>query len=807
MALALTVLAVAGAAASAQEPAETPTPTATPAPEPALPVALPRVAAESEAAGRAARKLAAVGEPEPEMVELEKLLPEEASLLEDRAQRARSLASDPPSLVALEEEVKSFELAREQLTTSLTALTERLTTLETALADLSQQRAVWKATEAAALEAQAPDAVLARIRETRETLLQAKRSVEKRRDQLLGLQSRIAEEEKRASDALDALTGARDSFRSLLLLRDSPPLAQAFDPSQLGLSDLSETLGTRWRSLVGFLELRTERLVIHLAILVVALLATFLLKQRASAWRGDDPRLEASAVIFERPISAALLMAVSIAPLLHPRAPRLAQAIIVALLAVPIVRLLPRLLEPGLVPAVYVLTGFALLDSVRDVMAKAVFFERSLLWLETLGAFAFLFWMLRPARLAALPLGTRVSRGLRPLLRAAGVLLAVSALANLGGWMNLARSLTDGVLGAAYVAVVLYGGARILRTLVRAGLRSRAANRLGLVRRHGADVANWSRRGIDAAAGLAWLYFALSAFGLAEWTGERITAGLGAEASFGTIAVSLGEVLAFVATVVGALALSRLLRAILEDDVLPRMPTARGVPLAITSTVHYVVLFLGFLLAISAAGVDLNRVSLLAGALGVGIGFGLQNVVNNFVSGLILLYERPVQIGDMVEVGGLLGEVKRIGIRSSTIRTVQGAEVIVPNGNLISDQVVNWTFSDRRRRMEIKVGVAYGTDPERVLALLREVAADNNGVLADPEPIALFLGFGDSSLDFELRAWTPLFEDWIQTQSELTVAVNRAIVEAGLEIPFPQRDLHLRTADVKAFGALRGEDE
>jgi small-conductance mechanosensitive channel len=161
----------------------------------------------------------------------------------------------------------------------------------------------------------------------------------------------------------------------------------------------------------------------------------------------------------------------------------------------------------------------------------------------------------------------------------------------------------------------------------------------------------------------------------------------------------------------------------------------------------------------------------------------------------------------MVEVGGLLGEVKRIGIRSSTISTFQGAEVIVPNGNLISDQVVNWTFSDRRRRMEVKVGVAYGTDPERVLALLRQVAADNNGVLADPAPVALFLGFGDSSLDFELRAWTPLFEDWIQTQSELTVAVNQAIVAAGIEIPFPQRDLHLRTAEVKSFGALRGEAE
>jgi small-conductance mechanosensitive channel len=180
-------------------------------------------------------------------------------------------------------------------------------------------------------------------------------------------------------------------------------------------------------------------------------------------------------------------------------------------------------------------------------------------------------------------------------------------------------------------------------------------------------------------------------------------------------------------------------------------------------------------------------------------------VVNNFVSGLILLYERPVQLGDMVEVGGVIGEVKRIGMRSSTVRTLQGAEVIVPNGNLISDQVVNWTFSDRRRRMEVKVGVAYGTDPERVLELLRQVARENTGVLADPEPVALFLGFGDSSLDFELRAWTPLFESWWLTQSELNVAVNRAIADAGIEIPFPQRDLHLRTAEPESFGALRRE--
>ncbi|MEN8160181.1 MAG: mechanosensitive ion channel domain-containing protein, partial [Myxococcota bacterium] len=686
-------------------------------------------------------------------------------------------------------------------------LTERLTALEAALSELSHQRAVWKATEQAAREEAAPRAVIESSRATGRGLRDAAQRVAQRRDELLALQSRVADQEQHLTEALDGLLAARDDFRSALLLRDSPALWNAMRADAVALSEgLAETWAARWRALRHFLGLRTERLGAHGVLLALALAATLTLRRRASAWRADDPRLEASAVIFERPFSAALLIAAALNPLLHPRAPALAQALVVALVLVPVVRLLPRLLEAALAPAVYALAVFALTDAVRDVIAKAVVLERSLLLLETVAAFAFLIWMLRPARLGALPPGATVSRWLRPLLRLAGLGLAVSAVANVGGWMNLARGLADGVLGSAYLAVVIYGGARILRTLLRAGLRSRAARQLGLVRRHGLQVADWSRRIIDAVALVGWLALALRSFGAAEWTFARLTAVLGAEASFGSIAVSLGDLLAFAVTLVGAVALSRLLRTVLEDDVLPRIPTSRGVPLAVTSTVHYVVLFLGFLLAISAAGVDLNRVSLLAGALGVGIGFGLQNVVNNFVSGLILLYERPVQLGDMIEVGGLLGEVKRIGIRSSTVRTLQGAEVIVPNGNLISDQVVNWTFSDRRRRMEVKVGVAYGTDPERVLELLRQVAAAHPQVLDDPEPAALFLGFGDSSLDFELRAWTPLFEDWMETQSQVTVAVNRAIVEAGIEIPFPQRDLHLRTADGETFGALRREE-
>jgi small-conductance mechanosensitive channel len=764
------------------------------------------VVEQGDEAERAARKLEALAAPVPELQKIEETLPEQSALLDERAKRAKTLATDPGSLVALEEELRGWELAREQLSASLTLLTERLTDLETALDDISQQREVWKVTEQAALQAVAPDTVVARIRDVRNTLRDTKRSVEKRRDELLALQAQVAEEEKRARAALDSLTEARSSFRSLLFLRDSRPLWAAFRARHEEVAPaLGESLAARWRALARFADARRERLAIHLALLVGALAGTLALRRRASAWRAGDPRLEASAVVFERPISAALLLVATLTPLLHPRAPRLADALGVVLVVIPALRLLPRLLDPALAPAVYALSLFAVLDRFRDVASKSVLFERSLLLLQTVAALCFLIWMLRPARLAALPAGARIPRALGRTLNAALVALALAAIANVAGWVHLSRALAEGVLGSAYVAVVLYGGVRVLRTALRAGLRSGSAQRLGLVRRHGSDVNRWLRRAIHAGAFAAWGYFTLVGFGVADSALEAASGLLGAEAQFGSLGISLGDVLAFLLTLAGAFVLSRVLRTVLEDDVVPRLPAGRGVGYALTTTVHYTVLLLGFLLAISAAGVDLNRVSLLAGAFGVGIGFGLQNVVNNFVSGLILLYERPVQLGDMVEVGGTTGEVRRIGIRSSTIRTPQGAEVIVPNSNLISDRVVNWTFSDRRRRMDIKLGVAYGTDPERVLSLLEDVARGHPDVLEDPAPQALFVGFGESSLDFELRAWTSLFDTWVGTQSDLAVRVARVLAEAGIEIPFPQRDLRLRTADPKLIAALRDD--
>jgi small-conductance mechanosensitive channel len=163
-----------------------------------------------------------------------------------------------------------------------------------------------------------------------------------------------------------------------------------------------------------------------------------------------------------------------------------------------------------------------------------------------------------------------------------------------------------------------------------------------------------------------------------------------------------------------------------------------------------------------------------------------------------------VQPGDVIEVGQVAGEVTRIGVRSSTVRTFPGAEVIVPNGTLISAEVTNWTLSDRRRRIELPVGVAYGTPPERVIELLLGAVQGRPGVLPSPPPVALFLRFGESALEFTLRFWTGEFEQWPALASEVLVEVNAALGRAGIEIPFPQRDLHLRSVDAAAAQALAG---
>jgi small-conductance mechanosensitive channel len=236
----------------------------------------------------------------------------------------------------------------------------------------------------------------------------------------------------------------------------------------------------------------------------------------------------------------------------------------------------------------------------------------------------------------------------------------------------------------------------------------------------------------------------------------------------------------------------------LEQNWLQKTRLDRGARDASVTTLGYVGIAAAILVALSVAGVEFTNLAIIAGALSVGIGFGLQNIVNNFVSGLILLVERPIRTGDWIVVGSTEGYVKKISIRSTQIQTFDRADVIVPNSELISGQVTNWMLSDPWGRVKLPVGVAYGSDTARVMQILVEVANKHPQVIINypgiPDPRVLFLGFGDSSLDFELRCFIRDVDRRLVTLSDLNLAIDAAFREAGIEIPFPQRDLHFRNS-------------
>jgi small-conductance mechanosensitive channel len=218
-----------------------------------------------------------------------------------------------------------------------------------------------------------------------------------------------------------------------------------------------------------------------------------------------------------------------------------------------------------------------------------------------------------------------------------------------------------------------------------------------------------------------------------------------------------------------------------------------GIRLAMGTIFRYVLMVIGFLIILQFIGLDMSGLTIIASALGVGVGFGLQNITNNFVSGIIILFERPIKVGDRIEVGNVMGDVTKISMRSTTVLTNDNIAIIVPNSEFISSTVINWSHTDRNVRFNIPVGVAYKEDPEIVKKILMEVAEKNEGVLKNPSPDVLFTEYGDSSINFTLRVWTNTYITQPHVlKSQIYYSAFEKFKEHGIEIPFPQRDIHVK---------------
>lgn len=758
---------------------------------PASSIPAPEVAQRAEEAGKVLRDVETLLAPGPGVAAIERRLPDIGERLVVQAEETNRQLADRRSAAVLEGLASQWQAARAEVATYVNVLAERATALERSWQRLTGLRETWTQarTDARASRAPAPvfdriDGILAGIDDTRKRL-------QEERAAMLVLQDTVAQHVARCDEAIARLATARNDMAGRLLVRGGVPL---WSLAQLG-GAVTELPGRLRTAAEGALfEIRQfaydqqPRLYGDLALFAGFCALTFAARRtaRAIALEGAVPGLAA----LEHPVAAALLLTVLANTLSMPQS-RVVPALGGLIVLVPAVRIARTTVDVRLVGALRPLGVLLAADLLRQLASTVPLLEQHIFLLEVIGLLGAAGWKLRRHWEAVVARMAGWSRAARIAAATPFVAMAGAGVAAAAGYVRLALFIGAGLLGSLSVALVLYAGVKVARALITVGLYTPPLLDLRMVRTHRPLLERQAERVLLWLAVGGWAILVLRHFALWPFMANAVETALSAEVRRGALSVSLGGLLMFAVTIAVTVTLSAIVRFVLREELYPRVAPERALPHAISALVHYTLIFAGLLLGLAALGVDLTKITIVAGGLGVGIGFGLQGLVRDFVSGLVVLSERRINVGDAVQIGQVGGEVQALGMRACTIRTWEGAEVIVPNASLVSDSVANWTLSDRLRRIDCAVGVAYGTSPERVADLLLAVARKHADVLLEPAPVVLLVGFGDSALRFELRTWTRRFERWLQIRSELSTGVYAALRDAGIDIPLPQQEVRL----------------
>lgn len=685
-------------------------------------------------------------------------------------------------------------------------------------AQLAQRRADWEATQAVASGGNMPAALAARVDALVAQLKAAEQALSKPLARQIALGRRANLVDARIQVGLRSVADAIEFIDSRLIRLDSPPLwkaRQGATESDDAMTSIKNGIGIEARFLAeyGASDFGNQRALHVLQILLLPVL--LLLSWRARRARreaekaGIEPEpMDATTRVLQRPISSWLLLSMMGVLTFEPDAPLLAHQFAMLVALVPVLRLLPPQSERLLGMWPYVATALYLLERVAFFfLANALVYRWYHLVLAALALLLTLGLLWRARHFKHSGLEGRMGRAIHVAAWVSVVALAVSIIANVVGNVSLAEMLNSGVIDSGYFGLVLYAGMTVAVALLHLLFSRGGDSRLRVVREKASPLLTLIVRLLTLGAIVGWVVFTMNRFRVFRPVYAFFESILTHSFQIGEIGISLGHVLVFFVSIYVAFWAAKATRYLLQEEVLTRMSLPRGVGNSVASLTYYAVLLLGGLVALTAAGFKMTQLAFIFGALGVGIGFGLQNVVNNFVSGLILMFERPIQPGDVVEITGTSGRVREIGMRATTIKTFDGADVVVPNGTLLSEKLTNWTLLDRNRRLDIDIGVAYGSDPAALSALLQKTALQTPGIVSSPEPVVLFLGFGASALNFGIRAWTYDYDNSATIRSDLVTRVYGALNQAGIEMPFPQQDIHLRSVSEEAVERLRGAQD
>ena len=705
---------------------------------------------------------------------------------------------DKLSMVKIENAKREWNSYEKKLENWESIITKRITDLEATLFKIHVNKSIWELTKQSAKEQAIPEESVSRINDVIAVSAKLEKALKAKQDSIIIIQNKITDFKVMVDEVLSLLEDYRKNLQSEYFIQDSPPLWKAGDSTirlKIARIQFINSFEGHTKSVELFVTNNNDNLVLHLIIFILTLILFYYLNIEFKKQElPENQKTRQLKYFLSRYFLSSLLVSLSFSIILYSNIPTIVRESLGLIMLIPVVVLYYRIIPKVMKPLLFYIVVLYIIDEVTIFFTAKTLLTRLQMLFQN---FLYIYIMLKLVRTDNIFGEVYKGKWLKAINRIAHffiIISVISILCNFLGYVNLSIIFSNTLVGALIVAISLSLLVRIISAMFASLFKTRFFQLSNIIKSYEDQLLRKLYSVLIYFAVFLWVRSIFISLGLAEVTGNWLLGLMRYEWKIGTVNISFGGIIAFFLVILITSVVTRAINYLLEDEIFPRIKLGRGVPGAISMVIRYSLVAFGIYIALSAAGFDFSKFGLIAGALGVGIGFGLQGVVYNFIAGLILAFERPIQKGDTIEIGTLFGDVINIGVRASTIRTYDGSEVIVPNSNLISNELINWTLSDRKRRREVKVGVAYGTDPHKVMELLYKVVSENENVLPYPKPWPLFEGFGESSLNFRILFWVN-FDSGLTVQSEVAMNIYDALADAGIQIPFPQTDLHVKSFD------------
>lgn len=694
------------------------------------------------------------------------------------------------SIKSLKKLIEQTKFSNEKLHKFILLLQERIDIHTEALEKLKTLESRWIETLQFAVHENAPDAITARIKQHLSDIALMHNDVKRSYDNVLVYTDMAISEEQELNALLKLLEKTKSTQEARLFVKDSDSLITTLQDYHLDLSAfLNATLKTTqeiYHNVIIFYETNSDSLYIHvfMTLLVLALMMYLYIREKKGHLVAfKDDKIRASTLFVRSPIASTIILSVLMVAAIYPERPIAVAYVNVLIALAALLVIIYKITNHTLFQYALLLSG---LFAMGQLINQIISFEDDirLLWLSITVIMLLAFSrILRPKGLFAQYVQSSWIRFLNKAGYFVVVVLTIALIANFTGFYRLAHKLAYSALISLTIFMAFLVIAMVINGLVVIFVRRRSYYSKHLLETYATQIEGNLKFIVNTFLIFYWGYLVLKELELTSFIARYYDVAMTQSWEIGNATLSLGSLVDFFIVLAITSFMARFVKIFLDLEVFSRYELPRGMPTAIQVMIRYFIIAVGVIFSLSVLGITMSDLSLLAGALGVGIGFGLRNIMANFVSGILMIFERPIQLGDVVEVDKIFGDVQRIGIRATTIKTYDGSEVLIPNADFITKDVTNWTLSSKLRRVKMAYKVAFGNNPRDVIEVIRSVIDAHVDIKDDPQAKVLFEGYGDYYLEFTVYFWVD--DRLLDIKSETAIAIYEALSQAGIEMPIP----------------------